>query len=57
MLSFCETLDPGLQRQKKKKKTLNTLEFIELFIYKTKKDKKKTCSSGEYNKIISFLIN
>ena len=55
MLSFCETLDPGLQRQKKK--TLNTLAFIELFIYKTKKDKKKTCSSGEYNKIISFLIN
>ena len=40
MLSFCETLDPGLQRQKKKKK-LNTLAFIELFIYKTKKDKKK----------------
>ena len=57
MLSFCETLDPGLQRQKKKKKTSNTLAFIELFIYKTKKDKKKTCSSGEYNKIISFLIN
>ena len=45
MLSFCETLDPGLQRQKKK--TLNTLAFIELFIYKTKKDKKKKPAPAE----------
>ena len=55
MLSFCEMFDLGLQRQKKK--NIEHFSVYRTVYLQNKKKQKQTSSSGEYNKIISFLIN